>query len=181
MFMASSGAGASPGFTSVPRAIMFIVASAGPFAGSLGFVLMCGEKLGSQLVHLSLTDPLTIIPNRRAYLESLEHALSSASRHSESVAMLVIDVDPDLIVIPARLTDELRFLIVGIINEKHWSGVITYRENTIRIISVRRSRPEEVALRSRLVCPRRLTLPPSLRRGPAPTQKIPRAPCAPAP
>ena len=54
--------------------------------------------------------------------------------------------DPDLIEIPAKTSDEPRFLIVGIIKEKHWSGVITYRGSNIRIISVRRSRTEEVAL-----------------------------------
>lgn len=52
--------------------------------------------------------------------------------------------DPDLIEIPVRTQDEPRFLIVGRISGKHWSGVITYREEKIRIISVRRSRQEEV-------------------------------------
>jgi uncharacterized DUF497 family protein len=32
------------------------------------------------------------------------------------------------------------------IGSKHWSAVVTYRSENIRIISVRRSRPEEVAL-----------------------------------
>ena len=52
--------------------------------------------------------------------------------------------DPDLLEIPARVEDEPRFLVVGKINGKPWSGVITYRADTIRIISVRRSRKEEV-------------------------------------
>jgi len=54
--------------------------------------------------------------------------------------------DPDLIEIPAKTINETRFLVVGRISRKHWSGIITYRENIIRIISVRRSRPEEVEL-----------------------------------
>ncbi|MBD1865581.1 BrnT family toxin [Trichocoleus sp. FACHB-46] len=54
--------------------------------------------------------------------------------------------DPNLIEIPARTQDELRFLIVGKIENKHWSAVITYRDQNIRIISVRRSRIEEVSL-----------------------------------
>ena len=54
--------------------------------------------------------------------------------------------DPDLLEIAAKTTDEPRYLIVGIISKKHWSGIITYREDKIRIISVRRSRPEEVQL-----------------------------------
>ena len=54
--------------------------------------------------------------------------------------------DPDLIEIPARVTDEPRFLLIGIIGKKHWSGVITYREERIRIISVRKSRKVEVEI-----------------------------------
>ena len=54
--------------------------------------------------------------------------------------------DPDLLEIPARTEDEPRFLVIGRLQGKHWSAVITYRGKHIRIISVRRSRPEEVAL-----------------------------------
>ena len=52
--------------------------------------------------------------------------------------------DPDLIEIPVRTNDESRFLVIGKISRRHWSGVITYRDEKIRIISVRRSRKEEV-------------------------------------
>ena len=54
--------------------------------------------------------------------------------------------DPDLLEIPAKTVDEPRSLVVGIIAGKHWSSVITYRDGNIRIISVRRSRQEEVDL-----------------------------------
>ena len=54
--------------------------------------------------------------------------------------------DPDLIEIPALTVDEPRFLAIGRIDGKHWSAVITYRSENIRIISVRRSRVEEVAI-----------------------------------
>jgi uncharacterized DUF497 family protein len=53
--------------------------------------------------------------------------------------------DPDLVVIPAKKSgDEIRSLVIGLINFKHWSAIITYRDKNIRIISVRRSRIEEV-------------------------------------
>ena len=52
--------------------------------------------------------------------------------------------DPDYILIPAKVFDEARFLIIGKIGEKHWSGIITYRGEQIRIISVRRSRKGEI-------------------------------------
>ena len=52
--------------------------------------------------------------------------------------------DPDLIEIPVRTSDEPRFLVVGRIAGRYWSGIITYRGDKIRIISVRRARKEEV-------------------------------------
>ena len=54
--------------------------------------------------------------------------------------------DDMLLEIPARTSDEPRFLIIGKIGNKHWSAVITYRQERIRIISVRRSRKEEVEI-----------------------------------
>jgi uncharacterized protein len=52
--------------------------------------------------------------------------------------------DPDVIEIPVRTSDEPRFLVIGKVLGRHWSAVITYRSGKIRIISVRRSRKEEV-------------------------------------
>lgn len=54
--------------------------------------------------------------------------------------------DADLLEIPATTVDEPRFLLIGMIETKHWSAVVTYRSERIRIISVRRSRAEEVTL-----------------------------------
>ncbi len=54
--------------------------------------------------------------------------------------------DPGLLEIPARELDEPRFLVIGNLNGSHWSAVITYRIRTIRLISVRRSRPDEIDL-----------------------------------
>ena len=54
--------------------------------------------------------------------------------------------DPYLVEITARTIDEERFLVIGKIQKKHWSAVITPRDGNIRIISVRRSRIEEVAI-----------------------------------
>ncbi|MCL5284665.1 MAG: BrnT family toxin [Nitrospirae bacterium] len=54
--------------------------------------------------------------------------------------------DPSLLEVPAKTEDEPRYLVIGLINGKHWSAVLTYRGTNIRLISVRRSRNEEVAL-----------------------------------
>lgn len=51
--------------------------------------------------------------------------------------------DPLRVEIPARTEDEPRFLVIGSIDGKLWSVVVTPREGRIRIISARRSRKEE--------------------------------------
>jgi uncharacterized DUF497 family protein len=55
-------------------------------------------------------------------------------------------LDELYIEIPARTEGEPRFLVLGMIDGVHYSAVITYREQRVRIISVRRSRQEEVAI-----------------------------------
>lgn len=54
--------------------------------------------------------------------------------------------DSLLLEIPARTTDEPRYLVIGRMRQSHWSAVITYRQGRTRIISVRRSRKEEVEI-----------------------------------
>ena len=54
--------------------------------------------------------------------------------------------DPDIVEVQTKSENEPRFLIVAKIAKNHWSAVITYRGNVIRIISVRRSRKLEVEL-----------------------------------
>ncbi|MBO9099082.1 MULTISPECIES: BrnT family toxin [unclassified Rhizobium] len=55
-------------------------------------------------------------------------------------------IDRFLISFPARGGLESRFVAVGQIDGKHWSAICTRRHDNIRIISVRRSRKEEIAL-----------------------------------
>ena len=40
--------------------------------------------------------------------------------------------------------DEERFLFIGKIRNRHWAAIATYRDNTIRLISVRRAREKEI-------------------------------------
>lgn len=42
--------------------------------------------------------------------------------------------------------DKERFIVIGLIEDKHWSAIVTYRNESIRLISVRRSRKQEVLL-----------------------------------
>ena len=55
-------------------------------------------------------------------------------------------LDETFVEVPARTEDEPRFVVVSMISEKHWSAVITYRGERVRLISVRRARAEEVAI-----------------------------------
>ena len=55
-------------------------------------------------------------------------------------------LDTDRVEIAARTVDEARFFVIGQINRKHWAVVITYREERVRIISVRRARIEEIKI-----------------------------------
>ena len=54
--------------------------------------------------------------------------------------------DPALLEIPVRVDDEPRWVVIGKMLDKHWSAVITRRDVNVRIISVRRSRDEEVEI-----------------------------------
>ena len=72
---------------------------------------------------------------------------SNQEKHGiDFVDVQAIWQDPDLIEVQAKSDDETRSLVVGMINGKYWSAIITYRSEIIRIIYVRRSRESEVAL-----------------------------------
>jgi len=53
--------------------------------------------------------------------------------------------DEAMVVAPAREAGETRFLVVGMIGSVHWSAIVTYRGDRVRIISVRRARAREAA------------------------------------
>ncbi len=76
---------------------------------------------------------------KKGYANKLKHGIDFYE------AMSLWD-DPDMVEIPVFTGDEPRFLVIGKIYTKQWSGIITYRNNTIRIISVRRSRKEEIEI-----------------------------------
>ena len=61
--------------------------------GSLGFILMTKERADREIQHLALTDPLTRILNRRAFLDQAAHELSFSRRHRIPVALIMLDVD----------------------------------------------------------------------------------------
>jgi len=72
---------------------------------------------------------------------------SNKSKHGiDFVEAQALWKDDRLIEVPARTTDEPRFLVIGRIGRVVWSAVVTYRNEAVRLISVRRSRPEEIEI-----------------------------------
>ena len=52
--------------------------------------------------------------------------------------------DPDRLEVPARTTDEPRWMLIGRIGRRTWSAIFTPRGPRVRLISVRRARKEEI-------------------------------------
>ena len=72
---------------------------------------------------------------------------SNLAKHSiDFIRAQLLWNDPMLLEIAAKTEDESRYLVIGLIDGKHWSAVINYRGANSRLISVRRARTEEVAL-----------------------------------
>jgi hypothetical protein len=53
-------------------------------------------------------------------------------------------LDDRLVRATAKQDQEERWLVIGKIDNKHWSAIVTHRGEATRIISVRRSRENEV-------------------------------------
>lgn len=81
------------------------------------------------------------------YTFEFDDAKSLANKAKHGIDFLEAQdlwLDVDLLRIPARSDAEERFLFIGMIDGRHYSAIVTYRGETIRLISVRRSRPLEV-------------------------------------
>jgi uncharacterized DUF497 family protein len=50
-----------------------------------------------------------------------------------------------LVKVPMSFEGEARHAIIGTIEARYWTAIVTYRAHVIRIISVRRARKKEVA------------------------------------
>ena len=78
----------------------------------------------------------------------LAKSASNKAKHGiDFVEAQALWEDPDYIVRPARSATEPRVQIIGRIAQTLWSAFVTFRhEETIRIISVRRTHPGEERL-----------------------------------
>jgi len=81
------------------------------------------------------------------YVFEFDEAKSGANKAKHGIDFVeaqALWLDGNLLRVAARVGEERRFVFIGLIGDKHWSAVITYRGDTIRLISVRRARPMEV-------------------------------------
>lgn len=78
--------------------------------------------------------------------DSLKSELNKAKHGVDFTTAQKLWEDPGRVVIPARTSDEPRYLVIARISGKHWSAVFTLRGEAVRVISVRRSRPEEIEI-----------------------------------
>ena len=64
-----------------------------PTIATLGFVLMCSDRLHQELERQATIDALTGISNRRTLLDLVTRAIALAHRHQHPLALLLIDAD----------------------------------------------------------------------------------------
>ena len=57
--------------------------------------------------------------------------------------------DPALLTLPSKYPEEPRLLVIGRLGSLFYTAVVTFRGDTVRIISVRRSRQSEELLYER--------------------------------
>jgi uncharacterized DUF497 family protein len=77
--------------------------------------------------------------------DSEKSAANKAKHGIDFTEAQEIWTDVERLEIPARSLGNARHQVIGRIGEKTWSAFITYRNDKIRIISVRRARADEEA------------------------------------
>lgn len=78
--------------------------------------------------------------------DPVKSAANLAKHGIDFIAAQAIWRDTHRIEVPARTTDEPRWMVIGQAVGQCWSAVVTYRDEHVRIISVRRSREGEIAI-----------------------------------
>jgi hypothetical protein len=81
----------------------------------------------------------------REFEYDIPKSLSNEEKHGISFEVAQkLWSDPEAITLEAHERGEVRYLLIARLYDKHWSAIFTYRQLKIRIISVRRSRKNEV-------------------------------------
>lgn len=74
-----------------------------------------------------------------------------AHQTKSNTALILFDAqllweDCDRVELAIQSEGEQRYLTIGLMHNKHWTAIITYRGSNIRLISVKRSRTDEVKI-----------------------------------
>lgn len=64
-----------------------------PTIGTVGFMLMCGDRMNDDLARLAMLDPLTGAYNRRTLATRATECIDAARRAQRPLALLAVDVD----------------------------------------------------------------------------------------
>lgn len=75
------------------QGLVFATASLASPLATVGFVLMCGDRLNEELARLAMLDPLTGAHNRRTLEDLATRAIGTARRLGRPLALLTVDVD----------------------------------------------------------------------------------------
>ena len=83
----------------------------------------------------------------RKFEYDLEKSASNLAKHGIGFAEgQFLWLDPDLLEIQVKKMDEPRRIVIGKIEGKLCSAIVTHRDGTIRLISMRRSRGKEIEI-----------------------------------
>ena len=75
------------------RTLFFLTGSGLPLIGTIGFLLMCNDRINDELSRLAMLDPLTGVFNRRTFEERAQHVIAAAARERRPLSLLAVDID----------------------------------------------------------------------------------------
>src|SRR5690242_541121 len=75
------------------RNLFFLTGSGLPLIGTIGFLLMCNDRINDELSRLAMLDPLTGVFNRRTFDERAEAVIADAVRDARPLSLLAVDID----------------------------------------------------------------------------------------
>lgn len=73
--------------------IVYVFSAILPTIGTIGFMLMCGDRLNDDLAQLAMVDPLTGAYNRRTLTALAGTAIATARRDGRHLSLLALDID----------------------------------------------------------------------------------------
>jgi diguanylate cyclase (GGDEF)-like protein len=75
------------------RNLFFLTGSGLPMIGTIGFLLMCNDRINDELSRLAMLDPLTGVFNRRTFEERAQHVIAKAADEISPLSLLAVDID----------------------------------------------------------------------------------------